>query len=350
LTLEFTAGLHARRLDISMHLGDGERVAILGPNGAGKSSTLAILAGLLRPDRGRAELDGNLLFDIDASGSGSWSPPHTRGIALMAQEALLFPHLSARDNVAFGPRSSGQRLRAAQATASRWLAEVDAAEFADHKPSQLSGGQAQRVAIARALAAEPRLLLLDEPLAALDVGAAPMLRQVLRRVLAERSAIIVTHDVLDALVLAQRVVVVDKGRIVESGPTRDVLKHPRTPFTARIAGLNMVAGHADGSAVRQADGQVIEGISSTHLAAGTAAIAVFSPSAVAIFTDPPHGSPRNVIAVTITELEPRDELIRVRADDLSADVTAPAVAELDLTPGRRVFFAVKASGVAIYEI
>ncbi len=350
MTLELEASLQVRRLDISFHLDDGEHLAILGPNGAGKSSSLAILAGLLRPDSGRAELDGRVLFDIDAKGAGTWTPPHARGIALMAQEPLLFPHLSTLDNVAFGPRSAGQGTRAARATATGWLAEVDALELAQRTPAQLSGGQAQRVAIARALAAEPRLLLLDEPLAALDVGAVPMLRQVLRRVLADRAAVIVTHDVLDALVLAQRVIVVDQGRVVESGATRDVLKHPRTPFTARIAGLNMVTGTAFGSGVRDAGGLQVEGLSASHLSTGTPAIAVFSPGAVSIFREQPHGSPRNVIDVTITALEPRDEQVRVRADELSADVTAPVVAELDLTPGTRVFFSVKASAVAVYPI
>jgi molybdate transport system ATP-binding protein len=350
LTLEFAATLQARELDVSLQLDDGERVAILGPNGAGKSSALSILAGLLKPDSGRAVLDGTVLFDLDDRGAGHWSAPHTRGIALMAQEPLLFPHLSALDNVAFGPRSAGLRASAARAVATRFLDEVDAAELASRRPGQLSGGQAQRVAIARALAAEPRLLLLDEPMAALDVAAAPMLRQVLRRVLADRAAIIVTHDVLDALVLTQRVVVVDGGRIVESGRTRDVLKHPRTPFTARIAGLNMVTGTAFGSGVRLGDGRHVEGLSSGRVTEGAPAIAVFSPSAVSVFTAPPHGSPRNVIPVTITELEPRDAQVRVRADELSADVTAPVVAELDLTPGTRVFFTVKASAVAVYEI
>jgi len=177
-----------------------------------------------------------------------------------------------------------------------------------------------------------------------------MLRQVLHRVLADRAAIIVTHNVLDALVLAQRVIVVDHGHVVESGPTRDVLKSPRTPFTARIAGLNMITGEASGTGVEHQSGLFIEGLGATGITPGTTAIAVFSPSAVSVFRQPPHGSPRNVLPVTITELEPRDEQVRIRADDLIADVTAPVVAELDLTPGTRVFFSIKASAVTIYSI
>ncbi|MBA2455344.1 MAG: ATP-binding cassette domain-containing protein [Nocardioidaceae bacterium] len=350
MTLQFRAQLTARNLDVSLHVDDAERIAILGPNGAGKSTVLAMIAGLLRPDAGRAELDGDILFELGSSAGNVWTTPHTRGVALMAQEPLLFPHMSALENVAFGPRSAGARADNARSTARHWLEEVDATALAGRKPAQLSGGQAQRVAIARALAAQPRLLLLDEPMAALDVGAAPMLRQVLHRVLADRAAIIVTHNVLDALVLAQRVIVVDHGHVVESGPTRDVLRSPRTPFTARIAGLNMITGEASGTGVEHQSGLFIEGLGATGITPGTTAIAVFSPSAVSVFRQPPHGSPRNVLPVTITELEPRDEQVRIRADDLTADVTAPVVAELDLTPGTRVFFSIKASAVTIYSI
>jgi molybdate transport system ATP-binding protein len=350
MTLQLQTRLAARNLDIALHLDDGETVAIMGPNGAGKSSILAILAGLLRPDSGRADLDGAVLFDVGPGRASTWMPAHARRIVLMAQDPLLFPHLSALDNVAFGPRSGGHRARGAREIARHWLGAVDAEQLAHRKPGQLSGGQGQRVAIARALAARPQLLLLDEPLAALDVDAAPTLRQVIRRVLADRAAIIVTHDALDALVLATRVLVVDGGRIVESGPTREVLKRPRTAFTARVAGLNMVTGVAEGAGVREASGRVIEGMGAGSLPAGTPAVAVFSPSAVSVFRERPHGSPRNVLPVTVTGLEPRAELARIRADDLSADVTSPAVAELDLAPGAEVYFSIKASAVTVYGI
>jgi molybdate transport system ATP-binding protein len=350
MTLELQTRLPARNLDVALHLDAGETLAVMGPNGAGKSSILAILAGLLKPESGRAELDGSVLFDLGRGSRSRWTPAHARRIALMAQDPLLFPHLSVLDNVGFGPRSSGQRTRRARESALHWLEAVDAAPLAHRRPAELSGGQAQRVAIARALAARPRLLLLDEPLAALDVDAAPTLRQVIRRVLVDRAAVIVTHDALDALVLAPRVVVVDGGRIVESGATREVLRHPRTAFTARVAGLNMVTGVAEGAGVREADGRVIEGMGAGSLPAGTPAVAVFSPSAVSVFRARPHGSPRNVLPVSVTGLEPRDELVRIRADDLSADVTSPVVAELDLAPGENVYFSVKASAVTVYGI
>ncbi|WP_375424921.1 sulfate/molybdate ABC transporter ATP-binding protein [uncultured Friedmanniella sp.] len=357
MTLDLTARVAARDLDLQLQLGTGERVAVLGPNGAGKSSLLALLAGVLRADSGRAELDGQVLFDQGPRQSGGprprWLPPHARGIALLAQEPLLFPHLSVLGNVAFGPRAAGQSRRQAGETARRWLAEVEATELADRRPAQLSGGQAQRVAVARALAAEPRLLLLDEPMAALDVGAAPVLRRTLRRVLAGRAAVLVTHDLLDAVLLADRVVVLDAGRVVEAGPTADVIRHPRTPFTARIAGLNLVTGTAEGQGVRSGGGVLVEGRARTDLGPGGAAIAVFPPSAVAVFPELPHGSPRNSFAVTVAELEPRDEQVRVRARTatgqvLLADVTAPVVGELDLYPGGTAYFLVKATAVTLY--
>jgi len=350
MTFDLSATVKERGFDLSMHVETGEVLAVLGPNGSGKSTALALIAGLLRPDTGHATLDGRVLFDVGGPGrSPTWVPPHARGVALLAQEPLLFPHLSALENVAFGPRSLGQSRTEARKVAKGWLEEVDASQYADRKPAQLSGGQGQRIAVARALAADPRLLLLDEPMAALDVAVAPAVRQMLRRVLHDRSAVIVTHDVLDALLLADRVVVVDEGHVVENGPTEQVLARPRSAFAARIAGLNMVRGTLDGHGVRGPDGVLVEGLTDQPMAQGDHAVAVFRPSAVGIFRQPPGGSPRNVMDVTITELEPLGEQIRVRTPHLSADVTATAVAELDLAPGTPVVFAVKASEVAIYR-
>ena len=352
MTLTLAATMRTRDFAVDLELGEGERIAVLGPNGAGKSTLVNLLAGTVRPDTGRADLDGRVLFHLGA-GARRWVPPHARGVALLAQDPLLFPHLSVLDNVSFGPRAAGRSRATARATARHWLDEVGAGEFADRQPAQLSGGQAQRVAIARALAAEPRLLLLDEPMGALDVGAAPLIRRMLRRVLADRAAVIVTHDLLDALLLARRVIVLDQGRIVESGPTAEVIKHPRTPFTARIAGLNLVLGRTEDRAVRGSDGTLVEGFFRAEMGPGEPAIAVFSPSTVAVYDEPPHGSPRNTIPVTITELEPRDHQVRVRAHTASgqtllADVTAPAVGELDLYPGKPCTYAVKATAVTIY--
>jgi molybdate transport system ATP-binding protein len=251
--------------------------------------------------------------------------------------------------VAFGPRSTGASRTAARVSAVGWLGEVDAGDLAGRRTTELSGGQAQRVAIARALAARPELLLLDEPMAALDVAVAPALRQMLKRVLAGQSAIVVTHDVLDALLLADRTVVLDGGRVVEEGPSRHVLTQPRSSFAARIAGLNMVTGRWRDDAVHVDTGLRVEGLTVGGAPAGGAqAAAVFRPNAVSVFRERPGGSPRNALPVRITDLEPRGDLIRVHGPDLMADVTPHAVAEMGLAPGDPVLFIVKATDVSVY--
>ena len=351
--LHLRATLAQRRLDVELRVAPGEVVALLGPNGSGKSTIMSVVAGLLQPDTGRITLDDDVLLDTEA---GTQVPPHRRGVVLLAQQALLFPHLSATDNVAFGPRARGRSRGAARAEAAHWLHAVDADGLGARNPSQLSGGQAQRVAVARALAAEPRLLLLDEPMEALDVAAAPALRQLLRTVLRtqDRSALLVTHDVLDALVLADRVVVLEAGRVVESGPTRQVLSRPRSAFAARVAGLNLVAGTVGEHGLRTAEGVVVSGEVDPGCVAGETAVAVFSPSAVAIHLSRPDGSPRNAVEVVVASVEPRGEQVRVRAVEgragagLMADVTVAAAAELELVPGARAWFAVKAAEVMVH--
>lgn len=375
MTLSLHAVLAARNVSLELTVGPGETVAVMGPNGAGKSSVVQMLAGLLKPDSGRAALDGRTLFQLSpGAGSGAnatsgstttsvWLPPHERGVGVLAQEPLLFPHLNVLDNVAFGPRSRGAGRRDSREAARRWLGEVDAVELSLRLPAELSGGQAQRVALARALATEPDLLLLDEPMAALDVNSAPFLRSLLKRVLAGRRAIIVTHDVLDALMLADRVIVMDGGRIVESGPTAAVLAHPRSAFAASLSGLNVLTGTLSGSSLLTSDGgqvtgqpvgawgRAAEGDGSAQVAeeaGGMAGMAAFPPSAVSVFPAPPVGSPRNCFPVRVTGLEPQGGHIRVRAGDLAADVSPAAVAELALAPGDEVFFVVKAAEVALY--
>ena len=352
--LELQVTLDQRGLDVALQVSHGEVVAVLGANGAGKSTLLSLIAGLVRPDTGRITLDGQVLVDADRH---VWTPPHRRGVVLLAQQALLFPHLTAAANVAFGPRSKGSSRTEATATAAKWLDAVDATGFADRRPGQLSGGQAQRVAIARALAADPALLLLDEPMAALDVAVAPALRQVLRRVLRQtgRSALLVTHDLLDALTLADRVIVLERGGVVEDGPARTVLTEPRSAFAARIAGIDLIAGTAGDHGLTTPSGLRIQGILDPACSPGEPAVAVFSPNAVAVHLTEPGGSPRNHLPVTITELEPRGELIRVHAIEnssgatgLVADITAAAAADLDLVPGKQVNYTVKATEVAIY--
>jgi molybdate transport system ATP-binding protein len=358
LTVDISVRRDTFALSLQLSLAQGEVVAVLGRNGAGKSTLLSALAGLLRPDEGRIELGGRVLTD---AARGLHVPSHLREVGLLAQDPLLFPHMTVASNVAFGPRSRGVSRREANALVTQWLSDVDAAEFASRRPGQLSGGQAQRVAVARALASEPELLLLDEPFAALDVDAAPALRTMLRRVLrdASRTALLVTHDPLDALVLADRVVVLADGQIVEQGETRSVLSRPRTAFTARIAGLDLVTGVYGPSGLVVGD-VVISGHAPEPMADGEAAVAVFAPAAVAVHTGPPGGSPRNVFGAVVGGLEPHGDMIRLRAgrsvdgpswvEGLAADLTAAAVADLGLEPGTRVWLAVKAAEVALHPV
>lgn len=368
-------------LDVTVTAAPGEVLAVLGPNGAGKSTLLAVLSGLLRPDAGYVRLG-----PPDDTVDVTQVPPHRRGVGLLAQQALLFPHLTALANVAFGPRAQGVPRRTAELGARELLDAVDAADLADRRPSQMSGGQQQRVALARALAAGPELLLLDEPLAALDVDAAPAMRSLLRRIVRDRhqTALLVTHSALDALVLADRVVVLTAGRIVEEGPAREVLARPRSAFTARIAGLDLIPGVGAGGGLRTADGLFVEGlhagagvavagggptgaatvaggqvaVGGGTVADGEAAVAVFPPSAVAVHVEQPGSGRCTVLPVRLAALEPVGDLVRLRAaarpggpdwlDGLAADVTPAEVADLGVEPGADLWFSIEAAEVGIH--
>ncbi len=350
-----------RQLELQFSVPAGEVLAVLGPNGAGKSTALQVIAGLVRPDDGLVRLGDRVLTDTRRGVSVA---THDRRVGLLLQDPLLFPHLSVAANVAFGPRNRRRRwavgpARRHKASALHWLREVDGEQLADRRPRQLSGGQAQRVAIARALAAEPDVLLLDEPLSGLDVSAAAAVRAVLRKVATRdgRAAVLVTHDLVDVYTLADRVLVLESGRIAELGPVAEVLTAPRSQFGARIAGVNLVSGAvgADG-ALKDKWGTRWHGTSADELTAGDTAVAVFSPAVVAVYRDAPHGSPRNTVAVRVAELESRGSVVRVCCVDpsgstpgLAADITADAAADLRLTPGDMVWLSVKSQEVAFYS-
>ena len=340
-SLEVRAVVRGRGLDVQFTLSPGETVALLGPNGAGKSTVLGAIAGLIRLDEGFVSLGG---ADVHRE------PPHRRQVALLSQDPLLFPHLSALDNVAFAPRSAGRGRRESRRLAQDQLARLDMSTYARRRPRELSGGQAQRVAIARALAAEPQVVLLDEPFAAIDAESRPQLRHDLREVLGARTAIVVTHDVLDALALAGRVIVLEHGRIVEDGPTAAVLSRPRSTFAAGLAGLNIISGTWTGRSVSTPAGELF-GTPAEELTDGTRAVALARPSAVSVFLETPGGSIRNHLAGVITVLEPLGDRVRVRIESsgvpFAADITPAAAAELALSVGMRVTLAVKATEVTI---
>ncbi|HLL65262.1 MAG TPA: ABC transporter ATP-binding protein [Micromonosporaceae bacterium] len=348
------AGLHAHlvvarvafTLDVTLTAGPGEVVAVLGPNGAGKTTALRSLAGLLPLTGGRLVLDGT---PLDDPGQGGWVAPQHRPVGVVFQDYLLFPHLSARDNVAFGLRCAGVGRAAARARAQEWLGRVGLADCAGSRPSQLSGGQAQRVALARALAVAPRLLLLDEPLAALDAQTRPRVRADLGAHLAAHDGVtvLVTHDPLDAMVLADRIVVIEQGRIVQEGTPAEITGHPRTEYVARLAGLNLYAGRGRGRVVELADGFALTVADPIE---GDAFVA-FPPAAVALHRTRPDGSPRNVWPATVDGVEQHGDSIRVHLSGVigvAADVTPAAASDLRLATGTPVWAVVKAAETRAY--
>jgi len=334
----------SRGLDVSLAIGSGRTCAVLGPNGAGKSTLLEIVAGLIQPDAGTVELDGRLL-----TGQGVWVPPHQRHLALLSAHPRLFPHLSVLANVAFGPRSRGASRSDADVVARSWLDQLGALDWARRRAADLSTGQAQRVALARALATDPELLLLDEPFAALDVGVAATMRMTMAEILADRTAILVTHELLDVAVLAADVVVIDDGHVVEEGPADRVLRRPGSDFAAGLCGVNLLRGRASSADEVEVPGfGNLRGVADESLVAGVPALALFPPAAVSLHARMPEGSPRNQFPATVDMLEPHGPLVRVRLGDIAADVTPDAVAAMALRPGAHVYLAVKAAEVAVY--
>ncbi|MDC0769587.1 ABC transporter ATP-binding protein [Streptomyces sp. HD] len=343
------AGLDARlvvergsfRLDVKLTAAPGDVVALLGPNGAGKTTALRALAGLVPLTGGHLWLDG---AELDRT------PPESRPVGVVFQDYLLFPHLTALDNVAFGPRCHGATKSEARAQAAEWLKRMDLTAHAGARPRRLSGGQAQRVALARALATHPRLLLLDEPLAALDARTRLDVRAQLRRHLAdfEAVAVLVTHDPLDAMVLADRLVVVEDGHVVQEGTPADIARHPRTDYIAHLVGLNLYRGQAEGHLVHVDDGPML---TTTEDLTGPVFVA-FPPSAVTLHRNRPTGSSaRNVWRCEVAGLETHGDQIRAALTGelpLAADLTTVAAAELDLHPGATVWATVKAAETHAY--
>lgn len=339
-----------RDVAVELALPAGTTTALVGPNGAGKSTLVQLLDGQLRPDRGSVSIAEETVSD-----AYHHVPTHRRPIALLQQRPMLFAHLDVLGNVAFGPRAGGASRRKARERAERELAAVGIADLARRHPTTLSGGQAQRVALARALATDPTLLLLDEPLAALDVASAAAMRRVLATRLTGASrptVLLVTHDPLDIWALATRLVCLEGGRITAQGPVSDVLARPTTRFLAELCGANLLQGHGDGQVVVIGEETVTGLWEEPDGASVGPTLAVFDPAAVALHCTRPGGSPRNVWPVVVTGLEPRGAIVRVRlamsgGQVLAADLTAQGVAALDLAPGAALFAQVKASQVQL---
>ncbi len=349
--IDVDANVTARKVHLRASFPAGRITAIVGPNGAGKSTLLQLIAGQLRVDDGHVTLTGAVV-----SSPTSHVPTHRRNVAMLAQSALLFPHLNVLQNVAFGPRARGASRVEAARLAEAELDAVGSLGLASRMPHELSGGQAQRVAIARSLVVEPEVILLDEPLASLDVAAASSLRTLLAERLRGRTTLLVTHDALDLWTLADDVALIESGRIVAYGETDEIMGRPATEFAAGLGGLNRLVGASIAAGELALDGSqiVISGSAdaSTPPAVGAPAMALFEPAAVALYEDAPHGSPRNVWLVTVEGTEPRGSLVRIRlrlgnGQRLASDVTPRSVAELGLAPGVGRWASVKSAQVRI---
>ena len=335
-------------LEVDLEVEAGEVVALLGPNGAGKSTVLNALSGLQPIDGGRIAIDRRV---VDDPQTRVFLPPERRPVGVVFQDYLLFPHLSVLENVAFGPRSAGVGRVEARARAQALLDRVGVGEHAGQRPRQISGGQAQRAALARALATEPRLLLLDEPLAALDAGTRTTVRRDLRRHLREfdGATVLVTHDALDALALADRVVILEHGRVTQAGPLAEVTSQPRSSYVAELIGVNLLRGTAAGTTVSIGDrGGVVE----VADPADGEVLLLVQPNAVTLHHHRQSDtSARNQWRETVTGFDLLGDRVRVRLEGdvpLVAEVTPAAVASMDLVEGMEVWAAVKATEVTTY--
>jgi molybdate transport system ATP-binding protein len=334
-------------LDVAFEVRPGEVLGVLGPNGAGKSTLLRAVAGLEALSRG-----------VVGVGTHTWQredlfvPAERRRAGVVFQDYRLFPHLDVRDNVAFSSRSSGSGRVASREHAQQWLERLGLAELADRRPSQLSGGQAQRVALARALALEPEVLLLDEPMAALDAGARIDVRSFLRAHLADFAGpvVLVTHDALEAMVLADRLMVLESGRLVQQGTPAEVARRPASAYVARLVGLNLWTGNLDAEGLVRLDvgGQLAV---ATDAPPGRVFVSL-RPSAITVHTEhPEHTSTRNVWPGRVAAMEVLADRVRLQLagkPDVLADVTTAAVAELGLEVGGEIWLSAKATEVEAY--
>lgn len=333
-------------LDVELRVEPGELLALLGPNGAGKSTVLRALSGLTPLDAGSITIDGTV---VDDPSHGVFVEPEHRSIGMVFQEYLLFEHMSVLENVAYGLRARGVRQREARDTAADWLDRLGVGAHGEQRPRTLSGGQAQRAALARALAPTPRLLLLDEPLAALDVGTRASVRRDLRRFLEsfDGMCVLVTHDPVDAYALADRVAIIEAGRIVQHGSLAEVTARPRSRYVADLVGVNLVAGSvADGVLTTDSGARVV-----VADARPGSSLAVIRPHSITLTREAQGStSARNSWTGTIIDIDRLGDRARVSIDGplpLTAEITVAALHDLDLRPGDDIHATVKATDIEV---
>lgn len=347
LSAAFALQLGTLDLQAELEVKPGELLALLGPNGAGKSTLLRCLGGLAPIDTGRITIDDVV---VDEPTADTFVEPENRPIGFVFQNYLLFEHMSVLENVAYGLRARRIPKADARRTAREWVERVGLAEYADQRPRSLSGGQAQRAALARALATNPRVLLLDEPLAALDVGTRGSVRRDLRRFLEtfEGMRILVTHDPVDAYALADRVAILDGGRIVQVGTLAEVTAHPRSRYVADLVGVNLVTGVVTNGVLTTEAG--------VHVVIADAlpgpSFAVVRPHSISLVRELVAGSSaRNTWVGMIAEIDRLGDRVRVGIEGqlpLTAEITVAALDALQLRPGDEIHASVKATDIEVY--
>jgi molybdate transport system ATP-binding protein len=330
-------------LELELAIPAGRTVALLGPNGAGKTTAVGAIAGLLPLDQGHIRMGDQVLDDPVA---GVFVPPERRSIGVVFQDYVLFPHLSVQENVAFGLRSSGIKRSDAHRQADVWLHDLGLDQLAAMKPADLSGGEAQRVSIARALATQPQLLLLDEPLAALDVAT----RARLRRLLADHldgffgPRLLITHEPTEAFLLADEIHVLEEGRVTQTGTAADIRLRPRTQYIADLAGANLITGEANRGLVTVAGFELHA--ADTSLVGSV--LVTIHPRAISVHRRQPEGSPRNTFATTLERLEHYGDRVRLQTGPplrLTAEITPGAAGAMSLGPGDSIWLSIKATEV-----
>lgn len=342
-------------LDVEIEVDAGQTIALLGPNGAGKSTLIAALAGLVPLVGGEVVVDDEVW---ERPTDGIRLTPQQRSVGVMFQDLLLFPALSVAGNVAYGLRAQGAGRRAARAAALEIMQRFDIMDLADRKPAQLSGGQAQRVALARALAVAPAILLLDEPTSALDVENRAAARRLLKQTLNDFPGvkIIVTHDPIEAMVLAERLVVMEHGHVTQKGTTEDIRRRPRSSYVASLSGLNLLEGRVsrgDGHTSFTGSGGGTLTIASNEIGHGADALAAVSPRAITISVNATATSARNVLEGPIETIDLIGDRARIGLGSqprLVAEITAEAVVALGLREGTRVWASIKATEIDVYPV
>ncbi len=377
LTAVLDTHLNSFHLDINFSAGKGKTTVLLGESGAGKSTVLRLLAGLLHPERGHISLEGITYFD---SKRHIAIPPQERPFGYVFQDYMLFPHLTTFENVAFGLRAQHLPRKVVRQRVGEALEQVHLAGYDQRRPAQLSGGQQQRVAIARALALHPQLLLLDEPLAALDVQTRREVRQELRNLLSSAgiTTVMVTHQYLEALLFGYHILVLEQGYVIQQGSHRDLLQYPRSSYVAELVGMNFFRGRVicceaglmctiqlqsngrPGMELRAA----LEEQTQKLPEPGDEAFVLVDPRSITLYQTLPDSSARNVFQGTIVQLlhlatpfgNNSEHSGRVRVsmsvDDsvplLTAEVTEASASRMELSEGKMMYATFKVTEARAY--